>query len=72
LTGNDHGVRLLNLVGFVLVDTHDEYPDVKLAKVEHVYRLAPGIDISYIKGTKLELQGAYAELMADKEAMKNR
>ena len=72
LTGNAHGEKLLNLVGFTLVDYHADFPDVKLQKAEHVYRLAPGIDISYIKDAKLELQGAYAELMADKEALKNR
>lgn len=63
----------MNIIGFVLVDTHPDFPDVKVNRAEHLYRLAPGIDTSQIKGVKLELQGAYAELMAEKEeALKNR
>ena len=32
LTGSQHGEKLMTLVGFSLVDTHAEYPDVKLGK----------------------------------------
>ena len=55
LSCNAHGEKLMNLVGFALVDTNPEQPSVKLNKADHVYRLAPGIDISYIRGSKLEL-----------------
>ena len=30
LTSSEHGEKLMTLVGFSLVDTHAEYPDVKL------------------------------------------
>lgn len=55
LTCNANGEKLMSIVGFTLIDYHEEYPDVKLSKAEHIYRLGPGIDVSYIKGVKLEL-----------------
>lgn len=55
LTSCTAGEQLLSFVGFILVDTHPDYPDVMVSRAEHIYRLAPGIDISYIKGAKLEL-----------------
>lgn len=55
LTGCKPGEQLLSLVGFILIDSHPDFTDVKVSRAEHVYRLAPGIDIQYIKGAKLEL-----------------
>ena len=62
LTGSQHGERLMMLVGFSLVDTHAEYPELKLSKEDQVYRLAAALEISYIKSVKLELQGAFSDL----------
>ena len=45
LTGNKHGERQMTLVGFTFVDTNPENPEVKLAKSEHFYRLAPTLEI---------------------------
>ena len=55
LTGNQHGQRLMGLVGFDLIETHPDHPEIKLGKDEHVYRLAASLETSYIKGVKLEL-----------------
>ena len=62
LTGFKQGERLMTLCGFSLVDTHSEFPELKLPKAEHSYRLAPGLETSYLKGVKLELQGAFSQL----------
>ena len=70
LSGNQHGERLLSLVGFTLVEVNPESTSVKLAKADQFYRLGPGIDTNYLKCAKLELQGAHAEHMAAKEALK--
>ena len=72
LTGSKQGERLMTLVGFQLIDTHAEYPDIKLAKGEQYYRLAASLDLSYLKSVKLELQGAYSELQAEKELAKKK
>ena len=45
LTGNKHGERLMTLVGFTFVDTDPENPEVRLAKSEQFYRLAPTLEI---------------------------
>ena len=55
LTGNKHGEKLMTLVGFSLVDSHPDYPELKVAKAEQTYRLPQSLSIQYIKGLKLEL-----------------
>ena len=55
MTGNKHGEKLMTLVGFSLVDTHPEFPEKKIAKADHTFRLPQSLSIQYIKGVKLEL-----------------
>ena len=45
LTGNKHGERLMTLVGFTFVDMDPENPEVRLAKSEQFYKLAPNLEI---------------------------
>ena len=60
----------MTLIGFSLVDSHADFPDVELDKSEHVYRLASTLTTSYIKGVKLELQGAFSEIQSEKALLK--
>ena len=62
LTGNKHGERLMTLVGFTLVDSNPDEPGSKLPKDQVAYKLNSYIEIQYLKGVKLELQGAFSEI----------